>query len=178
MSPKPIPSPWNEFLVELDDLLPRPVELHCLGGFVLICLYEQPIPTGDIDYILAVPREEVETIQHLGGPDSKLAKKHKIYVQYVTIADVPEEYEKRLVEIFPERFANLRLLALDPHDLVLSKVTRNSPVDDSDVEFLVRRGVLDPAVLRERYERELRPNISNERKHDTTLKLWLDYFNQ
>jgi hypothetical protein len=149
-----------------------------LGGFVLAALYGLPRPTADIDYIAALPGEEAENIQAVAGPESALAKKHKVHVQHVTVADYPEDYEGRLQEIFPRRFTNLCLLALDPHDIVLSKLTRNSPVDDSDVEFLVRRGVLDPAVLRERYEKELRPNIFNQQKHDTTLKLWLDYFNQ
>lgn len=173
-----LPPPWDQFLSELDKLLSRRGELHCLGGFVLMALYGLPRPTGDIDYIAALPREEVETVQAIAGPESKLARKYRVHVQYVTIADVPDDYEQRLVEIFPQRFKNLRLLALDAHDLVLSKLTRNKPVDDEDVEFLVRKGVLDPAVLRERYERELRPKISNEQRHDTTLKLWLDYFNQ
>jgi|SRR5262252_8273663 len=30
-----LPSPWREFLSELDDMLTQPVELHCIGGFVL-----------------------------------------------------------------------------------------------------------------------------------------------
>jgi len=173
-----LPPPWDQFLSELDKLLSRRVELHCLGGFVLTALYGLPRPTGDIDYITALPGEEVETVQAIAGPESKLARKYGVHVQYVTIADVPDDYEQRLVEIFPQRFKNLRLLALDPHDIVLSKLTRNKPVDDEDVEFLVRRGILDSTVLRERYERELRPKISNQQRHDTTLKLWLDYFNQ
>ena len=60
MSSKPdstpaLPSPWPEFLEELDKLLSSAVELRCLGGFVLMALYGLPRPTGDIDYISAVP---------------------------------------------------------------------------------------------------------------------------
>jgi len=29
-----LPSPWNEFLKELDNILPEPLELHCIGGFI------------------------------------------------------------------------------------------------------------------------------------------------
>ena len=35
---------------------------------------------------------------------------------------------------------------------------------------------LDPNLLRDRYEREQRPNLSNEPRHDLTLKLWMDLF--
>ncbi|MEE8607764.1 MAG: DUF6036 family nucleotidyltransferase [Nitrospiraceae bacterium] len=171
-----LPSPWREFLEELDKLLPSAVELHCLGGFVLTALYGLPRPTGDIDYISAVPLKEVETVAEIAGPDSRLARKYKVRVHYVTIADVPENYEARLREMFPGQFSKLRLFALDPHDIVLSKVTRNSSVDDDDVRFLAKAGVLDPAVLRERYEREFLP-IGDKKKHDLTLQLWLeDYF--
>ncbi len=35
---------------------------------------------------------------------------------------------------------------------------------------------LDPNLLRDRYEREQRPNLSNEPRHDPTLKWWMDLF--
>ncbi|PYU79504.1 MAG: hypothetical protein DMG51_17045 [Acidobacteria bacterium] len=35
---------------------------------------------------------------------------------------------------------------------------------------------LDPNLLRDRYEREQRPDLSNEHRHDLTLKLWMDLF--
>lgn len=184
MSSKPdstpaLPSPWPEFLEELDKLLSSAVELRCLGGFVLMALYGLPRPTGDIDYISAVPTEGSATIQVIAGPDTKLARKYKVCVHSVTVAEVPEDYETRLVEIFPRRFSNLRLLALDPHDVVLAKLTRNSPVDNGDVEFLAKAGVLDATTLQERYRQELRPYLADEKKHDLTLQLWLeDYFQE
>lgn len=174
--PSSLPSPWAEFLGELDKMLARPVELHCLGGFVLKVLYGFERPTADIDYIAAFPSEDVGVIQAIAGPGSELAKKYRVHVQYVTVAEVPENYEARLQEMAPGRFTNLRLLALDLHDLVLAKLARNHPRDDADVQFLIRRGLLDPVALRERYERELRPNLANQQRHDTTLRLWLDYF--
>ena len=169
-----LPSPWAGFLDEVDTFLSRPVELHCLGGFVLTALYGLPRPTGDIDYIAAVPGDEIEALQEIAGPSSTLARKYRVHVQYVTVAEVPEEYETRLVEIFPHRFSHLRLRALDPHDIVLSKITRNSPVDDADVGFLATTGAVDPSVLWDRYQRELRPRLGNQERHDLTLRLWLE----
>ncbi len=129
------------------------------------------------DYIAVVPHQESATLQEIAGPGSELAKKHRVWLQFVGIADVPENYESRLIEICPGEFSKLRLLALDPHDIALSKLTRNSPIDRRDVEFLAKKELLDPAVLQERYKRELRPYLSNEDRHDLTLKLWLeDYF--
>jgi len=34
-----IPAPWAAFLGGLDSLVPEPVALHCIGGFVLTVLY-------------------------------------------------------------------------------------------------------------------------------------------
>ncbi len=95
------------------------------------------------------------------------------------VGDVPEEYEKRLTEMFPQRFSSLRLFALEIHDLVLSKLTRNSPKDAEDVKFLAAGKAISSVVLQERYYRELRPRISNGERHDLTLKLWLEeYFDR
>jgi hypothetical protein len=177
MSPDPSQtfSPgWHAFLGEVDALLDFSVELHCLGGFVLAARYGLPRPTGDVDYIAAIPWNTVAKLEETAGRDSALAKKHGLYFQYVTVADVPEDYEDRLTELFPGHFSRLRLLALDVHDLVLAKLVRNSPVDLEDAKFLAKAGRLDKAVLKQRYEKELRPNLANESRHDLTLKLWLE----
>jgi len=39
------------------------------------------------------------------------------------------------------------------------------------VDYLANKLKLDPNLLRDRYEREQRPNLSNEPRHDLTLKL-------
>jgi Nucleotidyltransferase of unknown function (DUF6036) len=177
MSPDParILSPrWNAFLKEVDELLASSVELHCLGGFVLAAVYALPRPTGYIDYIAAIPLDTITSLEQIAGRGSGLNTKHGLYFQHVTAADVPENYESRLTELFPGRYSRLRLLALDVHDLVLAKLVRNSPVDLEDAKFLAKAGWLNRADLKRRYEKELRPNLSNERRRDLTLKLWLE----
>jgi len=170
-----LPGAWDAFLQEFDALLTAPVWLHCLGGFVLTAVYGMPRPTGDLDCIAIMARQEPSEILALAGQGSPLHRKHHLHLQYVTVADVPENYESRLKAVLPRRFLRLHLLVLDPYDLLLSKLTRNSPVDREDVKFLMRRAPLDPKVLQERYRRELRPYLSNEARHDLTLALWLDF---
>jgi hypothetical protein len=97
----------------------------------------------------------------------------------VTVATMPEDYELRLKEMFPgRRFKKLKILATDPYDLVLSKLERNSPKDQGDVEYLAKTVPLDPKILRDRYEKELRPNLmARESWHDGTLEMWIgSYF--
>jgi hypothetical protein len=171
----PLLATWRAFLDEVDGRLPGQVELHCLGGFVLATVYGLPRPTADVDFIAAVPSNLSRTLVEIAGRDSRLALKYKLSIDYVTIADYPEDYAVRLVEI-PRRFSNLRLMALEVHDLVLAKLTRNSPVDRGDVEFLANARLLDPNVMRERYQKELRPQLANEARHDLTLRLWLEAY--
>jgi hypothetical protein len=115
------------------------VELHCLGGFVLAVLYGLPRPTGDVDYIAAIPPNTVTDLEQTAGRSSALNKKYGLCFQYVTVADVPEDYADRLTELLPGRFSRLRLLAIDVHDLVLAKLVRNSPVDLEVQSFLQRQ---------------------------------------
>lgn len=49
----PLPS---AFLDELDQVLSGAIALHCVGGFVVSLLYGLPRPTGDVDYVAAIPR--------------------------------------------------------------------------------------------------------------------------
>lgn len=60
-----------------------------------------------------------------------------------------------------------------PKRLILSKAERNSPKDREDVQYVAKTAPLNPTVLRERYDKELR---ANEARHDLTIKLWSELF--
>ena len=170
------PPPWNDFLKDLDRLLPEPVELHCVGGFVIATCYGFPRPTGDLDYISVRPSGASVHLLQTAGLGSKLHKKYKLYLQQVGVANWPENYADRLIEMYPGHFRNLRLFALDPYDLALSKLERNAAVDREDVAYLAKQVPLDFRVLEQRYREELRPNLANPEPHDLTLELWLEAF--
>ena len=76
--------------------------------------------------------------------------------------------------MFAKTFNHLRLFALDPYDLALSKIERNTQRDRDDVKHLARTLPLDLNVLKDRYEKELRPDLGNPRREDLTLKLWIE----
>jgi hypothetical protein len=169
-----LPSPWREFLAELDAALPEPVSLHCVGGFVVSIFYGLPRPTGDIDYYTAIPASL--DLQGLAGIGSPLAGKHKVYLQRVAVNNMPEEYERRLKEMFPKQFKDLRLFAPDPYDLILSKLERNSAKDRDDAAYLFKTLGLTPEDLAERYQKELRLNLAVPTREDLTLELWIEMF--
>lgn len=142
-------------------------------------LYGVARTTSDIDYLGAVPH-----IWKIGGPlaniagkGSPLHLKHKVYLDAVTVATPPEDYERRMVEMFPHAWDHLRIFALEAHELALSKLERNYERDRDDVQQLASRGYLNPEILRTRYYDELRPYLpANEERHDLTLKLWLESY--
>lgn len=76
-----VPSPWREFLQELDALLDIPVEVTCIGGFVFSVYYGVPRTTADVDYYSVEPAYSTKDLQSLAGQGSKLHKKHKVYFQ-------------------------------------------------------------------------------------------------
>ena len=174
--PGRIPEPWLSFLRDLDRALKETVEIHCLGGFVLSVLWGLPRPTGGIDFIEVRPLAAGEALLRIAGEGSALAKKHDLFVQHVTVAEYPEGYEGRLMDITPAGFRRLKLRALEIHDVVLAKLSRNSPRDRADVEYLARKGVLDRRRLEERFEAELRSYLLNEKREILTLELWLAEF--
>ena len=117
------------------------------------------------------------TLQEMAGAESRLAKKHKVHFQHVGVASLPESYAERLREFSPQRFKRLRLFALDPYDLALSKLARNSPIDREDVAHLARAVGLDPNCFRARYQNELRPIIIGDVDgHDRTLEMWIEAY--
>jgi Nucleotidyltransferase of unknown function (DUF6036) len=170
-----LPSPLREFLSELDESLSEPLELHCIGGFVLVYFYGYPRTTGDIDYCSAVPANlNLEEVARQGSP---LHKKYGVWLHRVAVANLPEEYQTRLTEMVPGEFSHLKLLVPDPYDCILSKLQRGSGKDRDDADYLFRSQKLDAGLLRERYEKELRHNlIGNVEWHDGTLKLCIEIF--
>ena len=175
--PPDLGSPWKEFLEALDNQLPEPIVLHCIGGFAVVAAYGLPRSTNDLDYFSLAPRNRVNDLQEAAGEGSPLARKYKVHVHGAAVAIPPEGYEERLTELFPGRFKNLRLFVLDPYDIVLSKLSRNAARDRQDVEYLAKTQNLDPKILRERYENELRPIIIGPpSQHDLTLEFWLEAY--
>jgi hypothetical protein len=160
--------------VAVDGAVDRPVVLHCIGGFASAMLYGLPRPTVDVDCVSVIPVEETAHLQFLAGEGSALHKKTGVYLQHAGMVTVPESYQSRLLPIFPAAFRRLRLFGLEAHDLALSKLERNSARDREDVRFLARAAPLDLAVLERRYESELRPYLANTKRHDLTIRLWLE----
>jgi hypothetical protein len=119
------PEPWHSFLRELDALAIGIVDFQCLGGFVVTQLYGLNRSTGDLDVLSIAPVEQRKDFLEKAGRGSALHKRYKIYLDYVGVASIPYEYESRLIEMYPGTYRHIRLFALDPYDIALSKLCRN-----------------------------------------------------
>jgi hypothetical protein len=94
----------------IDTTLNEKVELYCLGGFVITVLYNLARPTADVDVIAITPRSEIEPLLSLAGQGSDLHRKHKVYLQLVGVATVPDSDEERLTEIALGSFKHVRFV--------------------------------------------------------------------
>jgi hypothetical protein len=170
------PEPWRSFFAEVDGHLSEDVHLHCCGGFVVTQLYGVARTTSDVDFLSAVPNVQRD-LTEIGGKGSSLHQKYRVHLDAVTVATPPDSYQERLVLMYPSAWLHLRLEALEVHDLALSKLERNFERDRDDVRQLARAGYLKPEILRERYYKELRPNLlAHGGRHDLTLQLWLESY--
>jgi len=174
------PEPWRSFLQELDAQLKGVVTLRCLGGFVVTQQYGLGRSTSDIDVLSVTAASPEDNVEALAGLRSGLHKKYRVYLQYVSIATPPCNYVDRLQPMFPDAsWTKLKLFALDPVDLALSKLERNSDRDREDVARLARAGYISSQVLKARYIEELRPYLLNKEEwHDQTLELWIEMISE
>jgi hypothetical protein len=165
--------PWRSFLRELDALVGEPTELHCLGGFVIVGLHDSARVTADVD-VVEVRGAAPARLTAIAGKGSDLHRRHKVYLDIVTVASYPENYEQRLVPLFPVEFEHLRLMAFEVHDLVLAKLARNIDRDREDLRRLASHPGLDPDLLARRYHEEVRFQFGRPENGDVTLNLWLE----
>lgn len=176
--PADIPAePWRSFLHDLDRHLKGTTELHCFGGFVVAEYYGLERATADIDIVHAVG-DGLNRLAAIAGNGSALALQHRVYPDIVTVAVVPEDYQRRLIDIYPTQFVHLRLRPLERHDLVLAKLSRNADRDREDLQRLAAGPGLDVEILRTRYTEELRFQSTNPSRDDLTLQLWTEIIDE
>lgn len=154
-----------------------PVELHCCGGFVVAQLYGIARETADVDYLALIPQDLHRNLREIAGAGSALHKRHKVFLDAVTVVIPPKDYTERLIPLFPNTWKHIKLYGLEAHDLALTKLERNFERDRDDVMRLAGAGLINPTTLAFRYQDELRPDLmSRIESHDLTLKLWIQSY--
>jgi len=117
---------------------------------------------------------DVAEIASRAGKGSPLHRRYRAYIDVVTVAEVPDDYASRLIDMDIQGLSRVRLLAFERHDLALAKLARNTDRDREDVLALARGPGLDATLLRTRYRDELRPTLARPDREDLTLALWIE----
>jgi hypothetical protein len=82
--PVDIRQPWRAFLTDIDAALASenvavPVQLHCVGGFVVATRYTLQRSTADLDVFEVVPAAALKPLLQLAGKGSQLATRHGVH---------------------------------------------------------------------------------------------------
>ncbi len=170
-----LPEPWLSFLKELDLIAGEPTRVPCIGGFAVTLYYGSARTTVDLDVIDVAPIASRNRLMEAGGKGSALAKKYRVYLDFVGIAQVPYEYEDRLVPMYEGLFENIQLQVMDPYDIALCKLKRDNDRDFQDMLFLARSTPFDLDIFEQRYRQELRPYLFGSiSEADSTFERWLE----
>jgi hypothetical protein len=167
------PSPWKEFLQDLDAVVTEPCKLPCFGGFAVTLEYGISRLTSDIDVLDVAPPRMTGVLMREGGKGSPLAIKHKVFLDIVGIANAPYDYDSRLHPMYPGAFQNIHLMVMDPYDVALTKLKRDSDKDFQDVLQLAEKIPFDLGLFEKRYKVELRDYTTGRpEENDRTFHRW------
>lgn len=122
------------------------VTLYVLGGAAAVIAYGAKLGTRDIDVYIHEKRIG-EKILGWAGQGTELATKHGIYIlaANTTLMLIEEpEFMERSVEILKGRLKRIRVMALSPEDLILSKLSRYNDRDREHIQSIVENCKVDP----------------------------------
>ncbi len=141
------PEQIQHFLEELGRRWPEPAELYIFGGSALV-LIGGARHTGDVDYTLNArdPEKFRQTIAAL-AVELDLDLEESVPAEFVPLP-VGAEGRHQLIG----RFGQLTAYIFDPYSIALMKIDRAFQTDMQDVQFLIRAGHVDLALLEQYVE--------------------------
>ncbi len=163
-----------QFLQAVDEVLEEDITLVAVGGTALTLLDLKP-STRDVDFTGPGPsvhafREALDQLPHGFKVDTW-------WDGYVFTTRLPADYTERARELdTQEDLVALRLLVLDPVDLVLTKVDRLDERDLEDIRTTVAAFEVTEGALRERASHL--EHVANEENFAYHLELVLKELNR
>jgi len=126
-----------------------------------------------MDYIEIAPIDKEAELVSIAGPESKLAKKHGLFIHRTGVAHYPYEFESRMqhLDLGLPRF---EMFVLGPYDLVLSKLCSDRPKDEEDAKYLIGKTALNWETFLNIWESELKSLVPP--CHETSVRLAREYF--
>ncbi len=157
----------ENFLRALDRALKGPATMLVIGGTAAVLRYGATRATQDIDTLSTVSQSLA-----LAASAARAKTGLDIPIQYVTIADTPEDYESRLERVLPQ-LKRLSVLVPERHDLVLMKAVRAYEHDIQVIREIHSHAPLDLEVLVDRFLNEMSP-IGNRTRIRQNLLLVIE----
>ena len=144
-------------LKRLDQLAPKPFKTIIGGGTAMLCAYDVPLHTVDVDAILQnITIEEIEKSIWQISKDMDLPKNwFNIWYSSFTYT-LPADFSKRLKLIFKGK--KIKVYALGPEDLLIMKCCAHRAKDVGHARTLIRKKANHEFVLKH-LEQLLEKNI-------------------
>jgi uncharacterized nucleotidyltransferase DUF6036 len=145
------------FLLDLDKdwraLGDEPIVLSVIGSTALFLQTDYERGTKDTDFleIEEISKENSGALLKLGGEDSPLHKKHRLFIQIIKrpIPFLPPH--PTFIDLNSLRLNNFRIRVLDVVDVVVSKLKPFRTKDLDDIREMVKRQLIDPDKLVDRF---------------------------
>lgn len=149
----------DDFLIELDQLwVPlgeEPYPLHLIGSMALFLQsnYRRGTKDNDILEVSSMSQNLTKQLQKIGGQGSRLAKKHRLYLDIVGsgIPFLPHPPIFHDIEPINAKLKNFSIKALDITDVVISKLKIFRAQDVEDISRMVSMGMIDNEKLVSRF---------------------------
>ena len=159
-------------LKRLDELAPKPFEMIIGGGTAMLCAYDSPLQTFDVDVILKhITMKEIEKAVWRISEDMNLPKDwlNSWYTSFTHT--LPMSFSKRLQLIFKGKKIKAYVLGLE--DLLIMKCCAHRAKDIGHARILIRKKV-DYEFVLNHLEKLLKKNILPNAKPIEFLEEILD----
>ena len=160
-----------DFLRRLGERYAGAGDIYLLGGSAL-CLLGSTRQTQDVDYTFQV---EADATERFLTTLTSLAAEAHLDVEQVPLAEfipLPLHAQERRQLI--GQFGQLKVYIFDLYSIALSKISRGFESDLEDVEFLLKRGLIEFPEL----ERHFRTILPQAGKTDIDPTEFQGYFNE
>lgn len=155
------------FLSVLDEDLTRKITLVAVGGTAMTLLNAKA-STLDVDF--TIPNEDYDEFDRVLKLNQPGFRVDKYRGGLVFITDLPDDYIDRAIPI-ETNFQNIDLLALNPLDIVVTKIARLNGRDKEDITTCVKKYNLTVEQIRVR-SKEIGYGGGDE-SYDTNLQVTL-----
>lgn len=164
----------EEFIAKIEERWEptgeEPIPLRMIGSSALFLRTDYVRGTKDADIleINELPKEVWEQLKTIAGKGTGLAKAHRLYIDLVGAGFPflpPRPFFHPLNEL-SERLRYFHVEALDPVDVVVSKLKTFRATDLDDIRAMVTRDLVNSGRLIERFELAKESWLLGSRAHE------------